>query len=166
VTLAIALAAEASCAHIGHGPLAAFPPERVPLRPDPLHDIAGMPMTSSGSQNATVVIYHNPACGTSRNTLARIREAGIEPQVVEYLKEGWTKPQLKEILKKLGKTPRDILRLRGNEAHEHIINNPNSTDDEILDAMVGHPILVERPIVITPKGAVLARPADQVDSIL
>ncbi|MGZ3273654.1 MAG: arsenate reductase (glutaredoxin) [Caulobacteraceae bacterium] len=122
--------------------------------------------TPGTTGNASVVIYHNPKCGTSRNTLARIREAGIEPQVVEYLKDGWTKPQLKEILKKLGKTPRDILRIRGNEAHEHIINNPNSTDDEILDAMVGHPILVERPIVITKKGAVLARPVDQVDSIL
>ena len=118
------------------------------------------------SRNAEVEISHNPQCGTSRNTLAKIREAGIEPKVVEYLKEGWTKPQLKEILKKLGQSPRDILRLRGNEAHEHIINNPNSTDDEILDAMVGHPILVERPIVITPKGAVLARPVDKVDSIL
>ena len=116
--------------------------------------------------DADVIIYHNPRCGTSRNTLARIREAGIEPQVVEYLKDGWTKPQLKEILKKLGKSPRDILRIRGNEAHEHIINNPNSTDDEILDAMVGHPILVERPIVISKKGAVLARPAEDVDSIL
>jgi len=121
---------------------------------------------SSKSKNAEVVIYHNPQCGTSRNTLARIREAGIEPKVVEYLKDGWTKPQLKEILKKLGKTPRDIFRLRGNEAHEHIIANPNSTDDEILDAMVGHPILVQRPIVITAKGAVLARPAEEVDSIL
>jgi arsenate reductase len=118
------------------------------------------------TRDAEVTIYHNPNCGTSRNTLAKIREAGIEPKVVEYLKEGWTKPQLKEILKKLGQSPRDILRIRGNEAHEHIINNPNSTDDEILDAMVGHPILVERPIVITPKGAVLARPADKVDSIL
>lgn len=116
--------------------------------------------------DAEVIIYHNPKCGTSRNTLEKIREAGIEPKVVEYLKEGWTKPQLKEILEKLGKRPRDILRIRGNEAHEHIINNPNSTDDEILDAMVGHPILVERPIVITPKGAVLARPAEQVESIL
>ena len=122
--------------------------------------------TSGTSENASVVIYHNPKCGTSRNTLARIREAGIEPTVVEYLKDGWTKPQLKDILKKLGKTPRDILRIRGNEAHEHIINNPNATDDEILDAMVGHPILVERPIVISKKGAVLARPADEVDSIL
>jgi arsenate reductase len=116
--------------------------------------------------DADVIIYHNPTCGTSRNTLAKIREAGIEPKVVEYLKEGWTKAQLKEILRKLGKTPRDILRIRGNQAHEHIINNPNSTDDQILDAMVGHPILVERPIVITPKGAVLARPADKVESIL
>ena len=116
--------------------------------------------------DADVIIYHNPRCGTSRNTLARIREAGIEPKVVEYLKDGWTKPQLKAILKKLGKSPRDILRIKGNEAHEHIIGNPNSTDDELLDAMVGHPILVERPIVVTPKGAVLARPADEVDSIL
>jgi arsenate reductase len=122
--------------------------------------------TPATSRNAEVVIYHNPKCGTSRNTLARIREAGIEPEVVEYLKDGWTKPQLKEILKKLGKTPRDIFRLRGNEAHEHIIANPNSTDDEILDAMVGHPILVQRPIVVTPKGAVLARPPEEVDSIL
>jgi arsenate reductase len=121
---------------------------------------------SETTPNAAVVIYHNPKCGTSRNTLARIRAAGIEPEVVEYLKDGWTKPQLKEILKKLGKTPRDILRIKGNEAHEHIIDNLNSTDDDILDAMVGHPILVERPIVITPKGAVLARPADEVDSIL
>ena len=116
--------------------------------------------------DAEVVIYHNPKCGTSRNTLEKIRAAGIEPKVVEYLKDGWTKPQLKDILKKLGKTPRDILRIRGNEAHEHIINNPNATDDEILDAMVGHPILVERPIVVSNKGAVLARPAEDVDSIL
>jgi arsenate reductase len=123
-------------------------------------------MSSKSTPNAEVVIYHNPACGTSRNTLARIREAGIEPKVVEYLKDGWTKPQLKDILKKLGKRPRDILRIKGNAAHEHIINNPNSTDDEILDAMVGHPILVERPIVITSKGAVLARPMEQVDAIL
>ena len=116
--------------------------------------------------DADVIIYHNPNCGTSRNTLARIREAGIEPQVVEYLKEGWTKPLLKEILKKLGKSPRDILRIRGNEAHEHIINNPNSTDDEILDAMVGHPILVERPIVETPRGVRLCRPAETVRNLL
>lgn len=127
-------------------------------------------MTSRESQgtpgNPDVIIYHNPMCQTSRSTLARIRQAGIEPKVVEYLKEGWTKPQLKEILAKLGKTPRDILRIRGNQAHEHIINNPNSTDDEILDAMVGHPILVERPIVVSNKGTVLARPVDEVDSIL
>ncbi len=116
--------------------------------------------------DAQVVIYHNPECETSRATLAKIRAAGIEPKVVEYLKDGWTKPQLKDILTKLGKRPRDILRLKEDEAHEHVINNPNSTDDEILDAMIGHPILVERPIVITPKGAVLARPADRVEPLL
>jgi arsenate reductase (glutaredoxin) len=121
---------------------------------------------STKAHDAEVVIYHNPKCGTSRNTLARIREAGIEPKVVEYLKDGWTKPQLKAILKTLGKSPRDIFRLRGNEAHEHIIANPNSTDEEILDAMVGHPILVQRPIVVTRKGAVLARPPEEVDAIL
>ena len=113
-----------------------------------------------------VTIFHNPACGTSRKTLEAIRAAGIEPKVVEYLKAGWTKAELKKILKLLGKSPRDIWRTRGNDAHEHLINNPKSTDDQIIDAMVGHPILVERPIVITPKGAVLARPADQVDAIL
>ena len=135
-------------------------------KPDALEQPPGDSAEETPMSDADVIIYHNPRCGTSRNTLARIREAGIEPTVVEYLKDGWTKPQLKEILKKLGKSPRDILRLKGNEAHEHIINNPNSTDDEILDAMIGHPILVERPIVISKKGAVLARPAEDVDSIL
>ena len=113
-----------------------------------------------------IAIFHNPACGTSRNTLAKIRAAGIEPKVVEYLKDGWTKPQLKAILEKLGLTARDILRTRGNEAHEHLINNPNTPEDDIIDAMIGHPILVERPIVITPKGARLCRPQETVDEIL
>jgi arsenate reductase len=116
--------------------------------------------------DATVTIYHNPACGTSRNTLAAIRAAGIEPTVVEYLKDGWTKPQLKDILKKLGLTARDVLRIRGTPAEELKLTDPSTTDEEIIDAMVGHPILVERPIVITPKGAVLARPAEKVEAIL
>ncbi len=116
--------------------------------------------------DAEVTIYHNPACGTSRKTLARIREAGIEPNVVEYLKDGWTKPQLKDLLGKLGLSARDVLRLKGNEAQEHIIANPNATEDEILDAMVGHPILVERPIVVTPKGVRLCRPMEAVEEIL
>jgi arsenate reductase len=116
--------------------------------------------------DASVIIYHNPACGTSRNTLAAIRAAGIEPTVVEYLKDGWTKPQLKAILKKLGLTARDVLRIRGTPAEELKLTDPGTTDEEIIDAMVGHPILVERPIVITPKGAVLARPAEKVEAIL
>ena len=116
--------------------------------------------------DASVTIYHNPACGTSRNTLAAIRAAGIEPTVVEYLKDGWTKPQLKEILKKLGLTARDVLRIRGTPAEELKLTDPSTTDEEIIDAMVGHPILVERPIVITPKGAVLARPAEKVEAFL
>jgi arsenate reductase len=120
----------------------------------------------SAVTDADVVIYHNPECETSRETLAKIRAAGIEPKVMEYLKDGWTKSQLKDILAKLGKRPRDILHLEEDQAHEDIINNPNSTDDEILDAMIGHPILVERPIVITPRGAVLARPADLVEPLL
>lgn len=116
--------------------------------------------------DADVTIFHNPACQTSRKTLAMIRAAGIEPKVVEYLKAGWTKAELKRILQLLGKTPREVLRIRGNDAHEHLINNPNSTDDEIIDAMIGHPILVERPIVVTRKGARLCRPAEAVHEIL
>ena len=116
--------------------------------------------------DASVTIYHNPACGTSRNTLAAIRAAGIEPTVVEYLKDGWTKPQLKEILKKLGLTARDVLRIRGTPAEELKLTDPSTTDEEIIDAMVGHPILVERPIVVTKKGAVLARPMEKVHDIL
>ena len=116
--------------------------------------------------DASVTIYHNPACGTSRNTLAAIRAAGIEPTVVEYLKDGWTKPQLKDLLKKLGLTARDVMRIRGTPAEELKLTDPKATEDQIIDAMVGHPILVERPIVITPKGAVLARPAEKVLEIL
>jgi arsenate reductase len=116
--------------------------------------------------DASVTIYHNPACGTSRNTLAAIRAAGIEPTVVEYLKDGWTKPQLKDLLKKLGLTARDVMRIRGTPAEELKLTDPKTTDEQIIDAMVGHPILVERPIVITPKGAVLARPAEKVLEIL
>src|SRR5246127_4786736 len=116
--------------------------------------------------DASVTIFHNPACSTSRKTLAAIRAAGIEPTVVEYLKAGWTKPQLKDLLKKLGLSARDVMRIRGTPAEELKLTDPKATEDQIIDAMVGHPILVERPIVITPKGAVLARPAEKVLEIL
>jgi arsenate reductase len=116
--------------------------------------------------DATVTIFHNPACGTSRKTLEAIRAAGIEPTIVEYLKAGWTKAQLKRILKLTGLSARGILRVRGTPAEELKLTDPKTTDDQILDAMIGHPILVERPIVITPKGAVLARPMEKVREIL
>jgi arsenate reductase len=119
-----------------------------------------------GMSDASVTIFHNPACTTSRNTLAAIRAAGIEPTVVEYLKAGWTKPQLKDLLSKLGLTARDVMRIRGTPAEELKLTDRNTSDEEILDAMVGHPILVERPIVLTPKGAVLARPPERIEEIL
>lgn len=114
----------------------------------------------------TVTIFHNPACGTSRNTLAAIRESGVEPVVVEYLKTGWTRPQLQALMAKMGKTPRDILRVRGTPAEELGLTDPVAGGDAILDAMVAHPILVERPIVDTPKGAALCRPSEIVFDLL
>jgi len=113
-----------------------------------------------------VTIYHNPACGTSRNTLAAIREAGHEPVVVEYLKAGWTKPQLKDLLAKMGLSVRDILRVRGTPADELGLTSPATTDEAILNAMVKHPILVNRPIVVTPLGAALTRPVELVAPLL
>jgi arsenate reductase len=110
----------------------------------------------------TVTIFHNPACGTSRNTLALLREKGMDPVVVEYLKAGWTVPQLQGLLKKGGMTARDILRVRGTPAEELGLTDPKATDAAILKAMTEHPILVERPIVETDEGAVLARPMDRV----
>jgi arsenate reductase len=116
--------------------------------------------------DAAVTIFHNPACGTSRKTLERIRAAGIEPNVVEYLKAGWTKPQLKRLLKLMGLSARDVLRVRGTPAEELKLTDPKTTEDQIIDAMIGHPILVERPIVETPKGARLCRPMETVEEIL
>jgi len=113
-----------------------------------------------------ITIYHNPSCGTSRNTLALLREHGAEPTVVEYLKVGWTRPQLEELLKRLGKSAHDILRVRGTQAHELGLTDPNASDAALIAAMILDPILVERPIVVTPKGAALCRPADLVLTLL
>ena len=110
-----------------------------------------------------VTIFHNPACGTSRTTLAALRDAGHEPQVVEYLKTGWTRPQLQVLLTQMNATPRDLLRDR--QAAE-VGLAPDADDDVILDAMVAHPVLVNRPIVVTPKGAALCRPADRLRALL
>lgn len=114
----------------------------------------------------SITIFHNPNCGTSRNTLAALREAGHEPAVVEYLKAGWTRPQLEALLRKMGASPRDILRERGTDAAELGLTDPGASDGAILDAMVANPALVERPIVETPDTAVLARPVEKVRPLL
>jgi arsenate reductase len=113
-----------------------------------------------------VTVFHNPACGTSRNVVAAVKEAGYEPTVVEYLKAGWTKAQLKDLLKTMGARPRDILRDKGTPAAELGLTDASASDDKILDAMVANPILVNRPIVVTPKGAALCRPSEDVFTLL
>jgi len=114
----------------------------------------------------SVTIYHNPSCGTSRSALGLIEAAGYEPVVVPYLKTGWTKPQLKALLRAMGAKPRDILRLRGTPAEALGLLDAGVSDEAILDAMVAHPVLVERPIVTTPKGTRLCRPAAVVEALL
>jgi arsenate reductase len=116
--------------------------------------------------NFPITIYHNPACGTSRNTLAMIRAAGYEPTVIEYLQAGWTRPQLQELLAAMEAHTRDILREKGTPAADLGLLNPDTTDDQLLDAMVEHPILVNRPIVVTPKGVKLSRPSEAVLDLL
>ena len=113
-----------------------------------------------------ITIFHNPDCGTSRNTLAMIRAAAYEPEVVEYLKTGWTRPRLEDLLAAMRASPRDILREKGTPAAELGLLDSAVTDDQILDAMVAHPILVNRPIVVTPKGVKLARPSEAVLDLL
>ena len=113
-----------------------------------------------------IVIYHNPACRTSRNVLAAIRESGVEPKVIEYLKTPPDRKTLKELLKLMGKRPRDILRKRGTPYDELGLDDPSLTDEQILDAMEKHPILIERPIVVSGKKAALCRPAEIVKTLL
>ena len=113
-----------------------------------------------------VTIYHNPNCGTSRNTLALLREKGIAPTVVEYVKVGWTAPQLTALSQKMGKSPREVLRVRGTAAESLGLTQDGVADEVIIAAMVKDPILVERPIVVTPKGAALCRPMETVLSLL
>jgi arsenate reductase len=113
-----------------------------------------------------VTLFHNPACGTSRNALALLKAAGAELTVVEYVKAGWSVEQLKALLARMGKTPRDVLRMRGTPAESLGLTAPDVSDETILKAMAEHPILVERPIVETPKGAVLGRPVEKIADLL
>ena len=109
-----------------------------------------------------VVIHHNPACGTSRNVLAIIEAAGYKPDVVEYLQTGWTRPQLLALFAAAGLTPRQALRESKSPAKELGLLEPGVTDAAILDAMLVHPVLVNRPIVATPRGVRLCRPSEVV----
>lgn len=113
-----------------------------------------------------VTIYHNPACGTSRNALAMIQAAGYRPTVIEYLDAGWTRSLLEELLARTKATPRALLREKGSPAAELGLLSEDVTDAAILAAMVQHPILVNRPIVVTPKGAALCRPSERVLDLL
>ena len=113
-----------------------------------------------------VIIYHNPDCGTSRNVLAMIRNAGIEPHVIEYLKTPPSRALLVQLIKRAGPTPRRLLRERNTPYAELGLADLSLTDEQLVDAMMAHPILVNRPIVVTPSGVRLCRPAETVLEIL
>ncbi|MGY2050450.1 arsenate reductase (glutaredoxin) [Methylobacterium sp. JK268] len=113
-----------------------------------------------------VVIYHNPACGTSRNALAMIRHAGIEPHVIEYLKTPPARALLVRLLSRAGLGVRDVLRRKGTPYAELNLGDPALTDDQLLDAIEAHPILLERPLVVSPTGVRLCRPSEAVLALL
>lgn len=114
----------------------------------------------------TITIYHNPACGTSRNTLAMIRQSGEEPLVIEYLKTPPSRPELVDLIARMGIKVRDLLRRKGTPYDELGLDDPSLTDDALIDAMMAHPILINRPIVVTPLGVKLCRPSEAVLDIL
>jgi len=111
-------------------------------------------------------IYHNPGCGTSRKVLGILRDSGQQPRVIEYLKTPPTKAELKGLLTKLGMTPRQLLRRRGTPFDELGLDDPAKTDEQLIDAILAHPILMERPVVVTEKGVRVCRPAEKVMEIL
>jgi arsenate reductase (glutaredoxin) len=113
-----------------------------------------------------ITIYHNPACGTSRNTLAMIRASGEEPVVIEYLANPPSRERLSELIAAAGLTVREAIRQKGTPYADLGLDDPSLTDDQLLDAMLEHPILINRPIVVTPKGVRLARPSEVVLEIL
>jgi arsenate reductase len=114
----------------------------------------------------TITIYHNPACGTSRNTLAMIRQSGVEPVVIEYLKTPPSRERLVELIQAMGITPRALLRQKGTPYDDLGLADPKWTDDGLIETMLKHPILINRPIVETPKGTRLCRPSETVLEIL
>jgi arsenate reductase (glutaredoxin) len=115
---------------------------------------------------ANVTIYHNPACGTSRNVLGLILAAGIEPQVIEYLKTPPDRATLEQLIERMGVRPRALLREKGTPYAELGLGEDRFTDAELIDSMLAHPILINRPIVVTPIGVKLCRPAETVKELL
>lgn len=113
-----------------------------------------------------ITIYHNPACGTSRNTLAIIRSTGTEPRIIEYLKTPPGKKELADLIRRMGVPVRAVLRQKGTPYAELGLDNPELTDDQLLDAMIAHPILINRPIVVSSRSVKLCRPADTVRELL
>lgn len=113
-----------------------------------------------------VTIYHNPDCGTSRNALAMIEAARYAPAIIDYRRTGWTRSLLTGLLSAMNLRPRDLLREKGTPAAELGLLDPAVSDDAILEAMISHPILVNRPIVVTPKGTALCRPSERVLALL
>ena len=114
----------------------------------------------------TIIIYHNPDCGTSRNTLAMIRQSGDNPDVIEYLKTPPSRERLIELLAAMNMTPRQLLREKGTPYGELGLADPKWSDDDLIDFMLANPILINRPIVVTPLGAMLTRPSEAVLDIL
>jgi arsenate reductase (glutaredoxin) len=113
-----------------------------------------------------VTIYHNPACTTSRKVLGMIRDAGVKPRVIEYLKTPPTRPELVDLLGRMGLTPRELLRRRGTPYQELGLDDPAKTDDDLIDVITAHPILMERPVVVGPGGVRLCRPPERVRDVL
>lgn len=113
-----------------------------------------------------IIIYHNPECGTSRNTLAMIRNSGVEPHVVEYLKTPPSRALMQKLVERMGVVVRDILREKGTPYGDLGLGDSGLTDEQLLDAIEAHPILINRPIVITPKGVKLCRPSETVLDLL
>lgn len=113
-----------------------------------------------------IIIYHNPECGTSRNTLAMIRNAGIEPHVVEYLKTPPSRALLKSLIARSGMTPRSLLREKGTPFAGLGLENPDLTDAQLVESMMEHPVLINRPLVVSPLGVKLCRPSEEVLDLL
>jgi arsenate reductase (glutaredoxin) len=115
---------------------------------------------------AETIIYHNPNCGTSRKVLGMLRDAGLEPTVIEYLKTPPSRAELVSLLDRMGKTPRQILRRKGTPYDELGLDDAGKSDDSLIDAILAHPILMERPVVVTPRGVRLCRPAEEVAPLI